>query len=170
MFLEGPSTRTMIEGFMTKENRTFSEFEALIGFNLFEIKYELIQATTLLYYESENLKTPCQIGPMTIHGHNIFLKINDNNNAVLHIDLGPDEDVELRYNYRTDNFPSIGFKYAKKSSATRVYTRDIDMTVCNQDQLLKFDPNIISGVLSDLSIYIPQLLWRIYQKKMSDKR
>lgn len=170
MFLEGPSTRTMIEGFMIKENRSFSEFESLIGFNLFEIKYELLQATTLLYYENQEAKASCQIGQMTIHGHNMYLWIKDNNNAVLHVDLSPTEDVELRYNYRTDNFPSINFKYSRGSSATRVWTRDINRSVCNQDQLLKFDPWIISEVLSDLSIYIPHLLWRVYQKKMSEKK
>ena len=168
MFLEGPSTRTMIEGFMSKEDRTFSEFEALIGFNLFEIKYELIQTTTLLYHEAEDLKTPCQIGQMNIHGHNIFLKIKDNNNAVLHIDLSPTEDVELRYNYRTDNFPSINLKHTRLSKATRVYTRDIDRNICSR--ISNIDHTAIMEILSDLSIYIPHLLWRVYQKKkMSDK-
>ena len=57
MFLEGPSTRTMIEGFMIKRDRTFSEFESLIGFNLFEIdEYKLAScsrynAKSLFKYE-----------------------------------------------------------------------------------------------------------------------
>ena len=170
MFLEGPSTRTMIEGFMTKRDRTFSEFESLIGFNLFEIEYELIQATTLLYYESQEAKAPCQIGQMTIHGHNTFLKIKDNNNAILHIDLSSTESIELRYNYRTDNFPSINFRYTKSSEAVRVFARNINMSICNQDRLLKFDNTIISETLSDLSIYIPHLLWRTYQKKLSEMK
>lgn len=163
MFLERPSTRKSIEGFMTKPNRDFGEFQSLTGFNLTELSYELIQATTLLYYESENVKAPCKIGQMTIHNHNIILKIIDNNNAILHIDFFDHSSVDIDYNYRTDNFPGFNIYYFSGSFVAR----DNVMKITNTSAIPK---DFILEVLSDISVYIPHLLWRVYKKKMSDKK
>lgn len=163
MFLEGPSTRTMLDGFMIKKNREFGEFQSLVGFNLSELSYELIQATTLLYFESLDIKTPCQIGQMTVHQHNIYINILDNNNAILHIDFFSHSSVDIKYNYRTDNFATFNVTYISGNYVARD-------SVARLSRSTSIPSDAMLAVLSDISTYIPHLLWRTYQKRMSEKK
>ena len=163
MFLEGPSTRSLIEGFMVKTNRKFEDFQSLIGFNIRDLSYELIQATALLYYEYQESKAPCEIGQMTINQDNIYIKYIDNNIAIIHIDFFNNGSINIKFNYRTDNFPGFNIIYFNGS-----YVSMADVRSISSDNVIP--TNAILNTISDINIYIPHLLWHIYKKKMSDKK
>ena len=158
MFYENPSTRTMLEGFMSKEGRTFSEFEGLFGFDKMSqgIPYEMLQACSLLYKDNCSGFEPRTT--MTIYGYNIYLDIVDNNNAWIHIDFNHSTSMDFRYNYRVDNFPSIeiGVNILGKRHIRRSTNLDFSTAI---------PIDIMSEAIRTIVTFLTHLLWRTYYNK-----
>ena len=111
MFYEQPSMRMMIDGFFAKKGRTYNEFQGLFGFDKIKtgVPYEMIQACTLVYVDTmKNQYPPYETEEFISDNMSIiYLSVEDYNNATLHIEFPNGKRYELKYMYRSDNFPAI---------------------------------------------------------------
>lgn len=111
MFYEQPSMRMMIDGFFAKKDRTYNEFEGLFGFDKIKtgVPYEMMQACTLVYVDAmKNQYPPYETDEFRTDDLSaIILSVEDYNNATLHIELPDGKAYEVKYMYRSDNFPAI---------------------------------------------------------------
>lgn len=112
MFYEQPSMRMMIDGFFEKKDRTLKDFEGLFGFDRIKtgVPYEIMQASTLVYVNTIGWYPPYETEEYVDADRNsISLNVEDYNNAALIIDLKDGKHYELKYMYRSDNYPAIEF-------------------------------------------------------------
>ena len=155
MFYENPSTRTMLDGFMSKKGRSFEEFDGLFGFDKMSqgIPYEMLQACTLIYVD-ECTEFVNRTG-MTVSGYNIYLDIMDNNNAWIHIDFDYSTSMDFKFNYRVDNFPSIeiGINILDKRHIRRSVDIDFSTSIPRE---------IMSEAIYAIVSFLTMLLWKTY--------
>ena len=156
MFYENPSTRTMLEGFMVKEHLTFSDFESLFGFDKMNqgIPYEMLQACVVLYYDKINISRTI----ININNRSVCLEIMDNNNALIHIDFVSVTSIDIKFNYRTDNFPSIEFALKMMEKRWVRRSRNIDFT-------MSFPREVMMELISIMVSFLANLLWISYSSK-----
>lgn len=162
MFLENPSMKSMLDGFMTKKGRPYSDFEGLFGFDKIKtgLPFEILQACTLTFVDTMNWYAPYDTDVITYsNGQSVYLHIEDYNNASMIITINSNTTIVLNYMYRTDNFPAIEvIKHVGKSR--KIYHIKDIVIGCGIDEEL---------VLNITSLVIPYLTSILYDAYEVDK-
>lgn len=155
MFYEQPSMKMIIDGFFQNKNHTYKEFEALFGFDKIKtgLPYEMLQACTVVYVENCVKEFPYEL--LIDNEVKILFNAKDSASAFIRIFLNDGVEWELRYFYRTDNFPSIEIIRTDKEGWIPFRVRDL-VQGCGVP---------LSDILNITGVLIPfltQLLYKAY--------
>lgn len=175
MFYERPSMKMMIDGMFIKKDLTYNDFKALFGFDIkLGVPYKIMQAVTLKYVDTiiENniskfpFTSDCQRGDCTNNGYVLTsLEVIDYNNCVICVTY-KNYKYELRFNYRTDNYPAIEVSVADISKAKYAIYHIRELVPGTDKQYTSkgcLSDETISFLAIHVSNYLIDLLWSSYK-------
>lgn len=155
MYYGLPSSKTLLEGFLSRKGLTYNDMRALFGFNPIEIiPYNFIQAVTALYNETHNKNNLYPYYYQFINqgsGQIIELQIKNEFNAIISI-ASNDRNFEIRYPYKTDNFPCY-----------EIYDKDIGNIYFVKELNIRDLPKNIAFSLKEwITCFFANILYLIY--------
>lgn len=169
MFYEQPSMKSILDGFFSTKGKTKDDIKALFGFDSVHtgLPYNMLQACTLKFFElvaKEANKDKvyrfvkkCAFGEVIIG-----LVFEDYNNASYICCISDKDKYKINFNYRTDNFPSIGI------STTMGGTRYIRHLTINQEAFNDCSPFCVPTehvltIINGLIEVLVDMLYKAYE-------
>lgn len=169
MFYEQPSMKSILDGFFSTKGKTKDDIKALFGFDSVHtgLPYNMLQACTLKFFElvvkQPNKNTAyhfvkkCAFGEVTVG-----LVFEDYNYASYIFYISNKDRYKIDFNYRTDNFPSIGI--ATPLGGTR-YIRHLTI---NQEAFNDCSPFYVPTehvltIINGLIEVLVDMLYRAYE-------